>query len=109
MRAVAGITILAVLLSGCVSSHSFYLLGRQSGLMGSGVVPADGHHGGPITITLGGKAYTGRWIYVETGGAVAIGSATAVSGTQTASATGTVIGLPTGGNGNVLASTNDGN
>jgi hypothetical protein len=99
---------LSVALCGCVSSHSFYLVGRQTGIAGTGVVPANGHRGGPIAITLGGKEYRGQWLYVESGGSVGLAFASAHSGEQTATAGGTFVGLPTGGNGTVLASGPDG-
>jgi hypothetical protein len=83
-------------------------MGRTNGVIGTGVVPANGHNGGDITITLGGKDYKGRWVYVETGGSVGLTTATAFSGTQSATATGTVVGLPTGGNGSVSAAASDG-
>lgn len=95
-------------LLGCVSSHSFYLMGQTTGVSGSGTVPANGQHGGPITITLGGKTYEGQWVYVEDGGSVGLGTTTAVSGTRTATAVGSFVGLPTGGNGNVVAAAADG-
>ena len=108
MRAPILALVLSVTVGGCVSSHDFYLMGRQNGVTGSGTVPADGHRGGPITITLGGKLFRGRWVYIETGGSVGIGTTLASSETQTASATGTFVGLPTGGNGNVMAAASDG-
>jgi hypothetical protein len=70
-------------------------------------MPADGHHGGPITITLGGKVFQGRWIYVQGGGSVGLETASAFSGTQSATASGMFIGLPTGGNGTVIATAAD--
>jgi hypothetical protein len=71
-------------------------------------VPANGRGGGPISITLGGKVFQGRWIYAESGGSVGIATSTGFSGGQTATATGTFIGLPTGGNGSVIAAAADG-
>jgi hypothetical protein len=99
---------LALALCGCVSSHSFYLMSRTTGAVGTGTAPANGHSGGPITITLGGKEYKGQWVYVESGGSAELSIATAFSGTQSVTATGTAIGLPTGGNGSVSVATSDG-
>lgn len=95
-------------LSGCVTSHDFYLMDRQTGATGSATVPADGHRGGPITVALGGKEFRGRWAYMETGGTAGFGMASTSSGMRTATATGTFIGLPTGGNGTVMAAATDG-
>jgi hypothetical protein len=84
------------------------MMGRNTGVTGSGTVPANGHRGGPIAITLGGKVYHGTWILMETGGSVGVGTATGFSGAQSATATGTFVGLPTGGNGTVMAGASDG-
>ena len=109
MRTIGVVFVAAMMLGGCVTfSHDFYLMGRQSGVTGSATVPANGQHGGPIAITLGGKIFEGRWVYAESGGSAGIATATSVSGTQTATATGTFIGLPTGGNGTVMAAASDG-
>lgn len=97
---------LAVLLSAC--THNIYLVGRTNGVTGSAQVATFGNHSGNITINLGGKAYTGRWVYAPGGGAIGIGTSTAVGGGETATATNTFIGLPTGGPGTVLASAPDG-
>jgi hypothetical protein len=83
-------------------------MGQQTGASGTGTVPANGQHGGPITIALNGKTYEGQWVYMEAGGSVGIGTATAVSGAHVATAVGSVVGLPTGGNGNVVAAAVDG-
>jgi hypothetical protein len=96
------------MLGGCVTSHDFYLMDRRTGAIGSGTVPANGHRGGPITITLSGKVFQGQWVLLETGGSAEIGTASAVSGSRTATATGTFVGLPTGGNGSVIAAATDG-
>jgi hypothetical protein len=95
-------------LLGCVGSHSFYLMDRKTGASGSATVPANGQHGGPIAITLGSKTYKGQWVYMQTGGSISIGTTTAVSGARTATALGSSIGLPTGGNGNIVATAEDG-
>jgi hypothetical protein len=109
MRVTAPALLLALTLSGCITlSHDFYLMGRTSGVTGSATVPANGQHGGPITITLGKRVFQGRWVYAESGGAAGIATATGYSGAHTATATGTAVGLPTGGNGTVLAAAADG-
>jgi hypothetical protein len=102
------VILLLVALGGCTLSHDFYLMGRQTGVTGTATVPANGHRGGPIEIMLAGKPYRGQWAYMEIGGAVGIGMASAYGGGQTATATGVFAGLPTGGNGTVLAAASDG-
>jgi hypothetical protein len=106
-RALATCSLL-LLLGGCVTSHSFYLMGRTSGMTGSGVVPANGRGGGDIAISLGGKVYKGRWVYMEAGGSVGFSTTTAFSGAQSATAIGTFAALPTGGNGSISAAAPDG-
>ena len=109
MRSIGTMLLLSVILSGCVSfSHDFYLMGRHTGVSGSATVPANGHHGGPISITLGGKIFQGRWVYAQSGGSIGIATASGFSGTRAGTATGTFVGLPTGGNGSVMAAASDG-
>ena len=108
MRAIKYMALFALVGSGCVSSHSFYLMNRQTGATGSAVVPANGHRGGPITIALSGKQFLGQWVLMESGGSVGLASTTATSPAGTAIASGTAIRLPTGGNGTVIASAPDG-
>jgi hypothetical protein len=108
MKKFLALTAFTLLLGACTTSHSFYLMGRTTGISGSGVVPANGQHGGEITITLGGKKFQGRWVYMESGGSIGIGTSTVSAGSASAAATGTFVGLPTGGNGSVMASTSDG-
>jgi len=98
--------LLVVTLSAC--GHNMYFVGRTSGVKGTTRVVTAGNHSGDISIDLGGKVYTGRWVYAPGGGSIGFGTATAFSGGQTATANSTVIGLPTGGNGTVLASAPDG-
>jgi hypothetical protein len=97
---------LAMMLGAC--THNIYLVGRTTGTTGTAQVSTFGNHSGDIAITLGSKVYTGQWVYAPGGGSVGIGTATAFSGGQSATATSTFIGLPTGGPGSVLASAPDG-
>ncbi len=85
-----------------------YLVGRTTGAKGTARVVTAGNHSGDISIQLAGKTYTGRWVYAPGGGSIGFGTASAFSGTQSATATSTFVGLPTGGNGSVLASAPDG-
>lgn len=96
----------AMLVAGC--AHNIYLVGRTNGVTGSAQVTTFGNHSGDITINLGNKVYTGRWVYAPGGGSIGFGTATAVGGGETATSTGTFVGLPTGGPGTVLASAPDG-
>jgi len=108
MRGGALAVVSAILISGCVSTHGFFLMGRTSGQTGSGTVPANGQRGGPITISMGNKEFSGQWILVESGGSAGIATVAGSSGTERAASTGVVVGLPTGGNGSVLAAAADG-
>jgi hypothetical protein len=93
------------LLTGC--GHTVYLVGRTTGVTAESTFRV-AHASNEVSFTLGNRTYTGHWVYMEQGGSVGIGTATAYSGGQTATATGTVIGLPTGGNGSFLGSAPDG-
>jgi hypothetical protein len=100
------IAMLALTLSGC--GHNLYLVGRTSGATGTTRIVTAGNHGGAISVDLAGKNYTGRWVYAPGGGSVGFATATAFSAGHSATATGTMIGLPTGGGGSILASASDG-
>jgi hypothetical protein len=106
MRRHVSLLVLALALSGC--SHNLYLVGRTTGATGTASVTTAGNHGGDIAINLAGKIYTGRWVYSPAGGSIGFASTTAFSGGTSATATGTAIGLPTGGPGSILASAPDG-
>lgn len=106
-QVIAFVSVACGLLIGCAFTHEFYLVGRGSGITGGSTVPANGRHGGPITVTLGGKVFQGRWIYVQGGASLGLGAASAFSGTQSATASGMFIGLPTGGNGTIIAAASD--
>lgn len=95
-----------LILSGC--GHNLYIVGRTSGATGTAHIVTAGNHNGDISIALKGKTYVGRWVYAPGGGSVSFGTATAVSGTQSATSTGTAIGLPMGGPGSIIASAPDG-
>ena len=105
---VASVIAISLALMGCATSHTVYMMGRNTGVTGGGTVPANGRNGGPITIQLGGKDYVGRWVYMQAGGSLSLGSATAFDGGQVSTASGTFVGLPTGGNGNIMAAAADG-
>ena len=99
--------VLAVCLTGC--GHNFYMVGRTTGAVGQArITSTPGHPGGDIALTIAGKVYNGRWVYMEGGGTVGLGTATAFPGGKSATATHSFIGLPTGGNGSVLAAAADG-
>ena len=68
----------------------------------------NGSGGGKITISLGPRQYSGRWIYAAVGGGVGFGSTMTKSGKQVSTASATFVDTPTGGNGTVLASASDG-
>jgi hypothetical protein len=96
----------AIFLVGC--SHSLYLVGRTSGAKGTAQIVTAGNKSGDVEISLAGKIYTGRWVYSPTGGSYSSGTAFATSGPYSATATGSAVSLPMGGNGSILASASDG-
>jgi len=92
----------ALVLAGC--GRTVYVVGRTNGVSGQTTVTPAGQSSGDITLSLGPKTYTGRWVYVSGGGSVSLATATVTSGTHSASAIGTGIGLPTSGNGSIIMS-----
>lgn len=98
----------SLFLTAC-SGHNLYFANRTTGNTGTArIITVIGHPSGDIAIALNGKTYTGRWIYMAGGGSIGIGSATAFSGNQTTTATGTMIAAPIQGNGSIIASAPDG-
>lgn len=107
MHKIGKMAVLAACLALGACGHNVYLTSRSTGLQGTTVVKG-GSGGGDMAITLGPRLYSGRWVYAATGGGTSFGTATSFSGGQTATATGTFVALPTGGNGTVIASAPDG-
>jgi hypothetical protein len=99
------ILVAAILLSGC-AGHTVYLTGRTTGVIGQSTFRIA--HADTVSFTLGKETYTGRWLYMESGGSVGIGTATVISGGQSGAASGVAVGLPTGGNGTYIGSAPDG-
>ena len=97
---------LVLSLGGC--GHSLYIVGRTTGAKGTARIVTAGNHSGDISIDLVGKVYSGRWVYAPGGGSIGFGTAVASSGVHIATASSTMIGLPTGGDGSILASAVDG-
>ena len=96
-------------LAGCARHYDVDLLARSAADQGhTTITVATGRPGGEFTISLRGKQYVGRWVYVAEGGSAAYGTATIFSGGQTAVASGTSMSVPTQGGGSVIASASDG-
>ena len=102
------VALFGFLLTGC--AHNLTLHPRDGSPSGQGVAQEAGK---TVTINLNGKVYSGTYVY--DGGKVATfqsyGSATAYSGTKSASAFGSGFGtayVPGSGNGRVLATSTDG-
>jgi hypothetical protein len=91
----------------CGCGHTVFLTGEATGLTAQNKFRIVHAHD-DITFALGSETYTGRWIYMEQGGSVGFGTATAYSGGQTATANGMFVGLPTGGGGTYIGSAPDG-
>ena len=109
MRRLASLLLTGAYLSGCASQHHLTFVNRTTGEMGSSEVATGiGNRGGDIQVSLAGKIYSGTWVYVSAGGAVGFSNAYATSGVATATAAGTMVALPTGGGGTILASAGDG-
>jgi hypothetical protein len=92
-------------LAGC--SHQVFIASRTTALAGHTTVPP-GASSGEMSISLGDKLYSGRWVYVSAPGMVSVGTATSVSGLRSVSTTGTGYGIPTGGQGSMILAAADG-
>lgn len=98
---------ISLMLIGC--GHNLYLVGRTSGEKGTASVQrAPGQKSGDVSIALRNKTYSGRWIYVASGGVTGFGVGTAFSGASYATGTGTFVGASSHGVGTILASAPDG-
>jgi hypothetical protein len=84
------------------------MVGQTTGAKGAARIVTAGNHSGSISLDMAGKVYSGRWVYVPGGGSIGFGTTIASSGIHVATASSMMIGLPTGGNGSVLASAADG-
>ena len=103
MRNRGAILVAALALAGC--AHTVYVTGRTTGVSGqTTITPGIGQTSGKIGLKIGGKAYAGRWVYMNGPGSVSIGSAIAVSGATSASAFGTGVAAPMSGNGSIIMS-----
>lgn len=99
--------VLVVPLLGC--GHNLYFTARQSGATGqASITTTPGHPSGTMTVAIGRKTVTGRWLYMSGAGTVAAGTATATSGLRSSTATGTAVGMPMSGNGSILLSSPEG-
>lgn len=101
----AGILACAAL-SGC--SHNINLMSRSTALQGSAIVRENGTGSGKITVGLGLRQYSGRWVYTAVGGGMGFGTGETNSGKQVTTASATFVDHPAGGHGTVLASATDG-
>lgn len=106
MRRWSFLLLISAPLLGC--AHQVYITSRSGHVTGHTSVTTSGGSSGEMSIALGGKTYTGRWVYVSGPGTVSVMSATATSGLRSASAIGTGIGVPTGGQGSMVLSAHDG-
>lgn len=95
----------SLLLSCC--GHTVYLVGQTTGIEAQSKFRVARAHD-DVSFTLGDETYTGRWVYMEKGGFVGFGTATAYSGGQSAFGNGMIVGLPTGGDGSFIGFSPDG-
>ena len=61
-----------------------------------------------MSIEVGGRAYSGRWVCVSSPGAISLVSASATNGFHTAYGSGTALEVPGGGSGSIILSAPDG-
>ena len=99
------ICVLTATLGGC--AHHLVQVERTSGARGTATITTAGNKSGDLSIFLNDKVYVGTWIYVPEGGSYGFSSATAISGSRVATASGSFAALPLGGGGSILASAAD--
>lgn len=105
MVSLAPIVVAVALLSVGGCSHTVHVIGRAGAPSGTTTVATGGQGGsGDMTLPLDGKVYNGRWVYVPSGGGIGLTTATAYNGWHSATATGTTVMPPMGGNGSLLLS-----
>lgn len=95
---------LALALAACSIPQTVHVMGRGSAPSGTAIIQTHGTGMGDITIPIGGRVYSGRWVYAPQGGAIGITTATAFIGGRSVAGTGTSVVGPTGGNGTVIVS-----
>lgn len=104
MKAAASAAALAIALTACSMNQTVHVMGRGSAPSGTTTIQTSGTGTGDITIPLGAKVYSGRWVYAPQGGGVGFTTTTAFIGGRSATGTGTSIVGPSGGNGSVIVS-----
>ena len=102
----AAVALFTGALSGC-AGHGVYLTGRTTGLKAQNKFRIL-NPGSDVSFVLGNEIYTGRWVYMSSGGAVGVGTTTTFGGVRPVSTTGTFIGLPTEGNGTYIGTSTSG-
>lgn len=105
-KALKRLIITGLCLAAAACQRGIYIQNRSSGESGHATVSVMiGHPSGDITVTIGSKTYTGRWVYVSGGGTMTFASVFSPKGGVVS---GTAIGLPMQGNGSIIASSPDG-
>ena len=96
----------ATILAGC--AHQVSLVPRGDGPIGTGSAPASMGDSGKLSVELGGKTYSGEWIFVRDGGTVGAAFGSAWSGGTTVTGNSTFFGASTVGNGRAILTAADG-
>lgn len=108
-KTASGCLLLALLVAACAQTRTVYIRSMSTGDVAQTTVKiAPGQTTGTMSVVLHGKTYSGRWVYVAGGGGVSLVSANAFQGASAATAYGTAISVPGGGNGSVMLVSSDG-
>lgn len=92
----------------CGCAHTIYFQGPTPALSGKSSITTFGNSSGRLSVLIDGKRYTGHWVYVAGGGGVSMATTSAFNGAHMVPATGTAVMLPSGGNGSVFLTAEDG-
>lgn len=96
----------AAALAGC--AHQISLVPRDNGPIGKGSAPASMGDSGKLSVELGGKNYSGEWVFVRDGGSVGAAFGSAWSGSSAAYGNSTFFGASSTGNGRAILTAPDG-
>ena len=92
MKKLGFFCLLSISIAGC--AHDLRFVNRATGEVGTAKITTAGNKSGDVVVALGGKVFSGTWVYAPSGGAVGFSSGTARLGLATANVSSTMTVLP---------------